>query len=1160
VQATETEVLGVLQTLNGGVSVAAVNGPASVVVSGDEGAVEQVVSVFAEQGRKTRRLLVSHGFHSSLMEPMLAEFGVVVGGLSYQAPRVPLVSNVTGGLASAELVCDPGYWVRHVREAVRFSDGVDTLAAQGVTVFLELGPDGVLSALAGESLPDDGDVLCVPVMRADRSEASTLTSALAQAQVRGVPVDWKQFFAGRGGTLVELPTYAFQRQRYWLNMGAPAGDVEFVGLGSADHPLLGAVVDLPDSGGVLFSGRLSLDAYPWLADHAVMGSVLLPGTAFVELAIRAGDQVGCGRVEELVLHTPLVLPEHGAVRIQLMVSGLDDSGRRALSLHSRPASESAHSSWTRHATGVLTSDARLPETDLSSWPPAGAIPLAVEGFYGRAAEAGLVYGPVFQGLRKAWRRGDEIFAEVAPPAGTVADAGRFVLHPALLDAALHALVLAADHAGATEIGRLPFSWSGVQSHAAGASALRVRLSTGQAGTVTLAIADETGQPVASVESLTVRPVSEEQLRAARSSRRDMLFRLAWPAAPAPHAPSAAPPKRCAVVGPDTLELAKELTASGALTGTYQDLTALGAAVTSGVPVPDLVFVCSVSETLDVPAATAAAAGSALAVARAWLAEDRFSAARLVLVTRNAVATGTGEDGVPDLAQAAVWGLIRSAQTENPDRFILADLDDDAASSQALRGAVSSGEPQLALRAGAIRLPRLERVADTVGSAPAWDAEGTVLITGGTGALGGAIARHLVVGHGVRNLLLVSRRGPAADGAAELESELTGLGARVLVAACDVADRAELSGLLAAVPDERPLTAVVHAAGILDDGVIPSLTPERLARVLRPKVDAAWNLHELTEGRDLSAFVLFSSLAGVFGSAGQGNYAAANAFLDALAQHRRRHGLRATSLAWGLWAVGDGMAGSLDEAALARIRRSGLSPLSPEEGMDLFDATCSGDEAALVPTRLDVAGLRAQAVAAGAVPAILRDLIRLPARPDVPGRTTSEGSLLAQLTGRSEAEQDRTVLHLVRKEATAVLGFPRADAIGVQRGFLESGFDSLTAVEMRGRLTGLTGLRLPATLLFDYPTPVELARYLRDRLVRDGTPASPSVGDELDRLGASLPAIAEDEAERVRVSTRLQEFLAILGGPQRPSGDVTDRLESATDEELFDLVDQDLGFS
>ncbi len=470
------------------VDIAAVNGPSQVVISGPEAAVAAVVAEFEQRGVRTRRLRVSHAFHSSLMEPMLAEFAAVAGTVSYAEPVIPVVSGVTGRLAQPEELTDPAYWVRQVREAVRFGDVVQTLTGEGVGIFVEAGPDAALTAMAT-------DTAMVAVLRRDRDEEHAAVSALARIHALGHNVDWPGFFTG--GRRVDLPTYAFQHQRYWLD--ASSGDAAELGLESANHPLLGAAVAVQGSDSVLVTGRLSLRSHPWLADHVVGGVVLLPGTAFVEMAIRAGDEVGAGHLEELVLEAPLVLPEKSAVKLQLTVGAPDGSGRRDVSVYS-----SSGGPWTLHARGVLTPAPATPSFDLAQWPPAGAEPVDTTGLYEDLARGGLAYGAVFQGVRAAWQRGNEVFAEVALPEGTSADG--FGLHPALLDAALHAL-----GRGVAEP-TLPFAWSRVSLHAVGATGLRVRLEETAGDTVSLDLADADGRPVASVGSLVLRALPAERRR------------------------------------------------------------------------------------------------------------------------------------------------------------------------------------------------------------------------------------------------------------------------------------------------------------------------------------------------------------------------------------------------------------------------------------------------------------------------------------------------------------------------------------------------------------------------------------------------------------------------------------------------------------------------
>ncbi|MFF7634994.1 type I polyketide synthase [Kitasatospora sp. NPDC008050] len=1178
VRAGEEEVLPLLAG-RADVGIAAVNSPASVVLSGAEPAVSEVVG---QLGGKSKRLTVSHAFHSPLMEPILAEFRAVAERLTFHAPRIPIVSTLdrNADLATVD------YWVRHVREAVRFAEAIETLADRGVTRYLELGPDGVLSAMGQECVA--GPALFVAVLRAGRPEAPALLTALARAHVQGVAVDWAAVFAGRGACRVDLPTYAFQRERYWLDMGVSLGDLATAGVDPTGHPLLGAAVELPDTGGFVLTGRLALSTHPWLADHAVLGAVLLPGTAFVELALRAGEQVGCELLEELTLAAPLVLPERGGVQVRITIGVPDASGCRPLTLHSRPEQSPAEEPWTRHATGLLATGAQPAAVDLAEWPPAGAEPVDLADFYTGMAAAGLEYGPLFQGLRRAWRRADEVFAEIRPadPAASEGprrpglDTASFGLHPALLDAALHGVALGPVRGGVGEgadqeagRARLPFSWSGVRLHATGAAQLRVRLTPAGADAVALELADGTGRPVASVDALVLRAVSAGQLRGAQGAFHDALFRPEWVALP-PVAVGASP-ARWAVLGGEPF---------GDGPVVHADLAALlaGGELPEAVVLP--CFAPDITDTTDsvdaagntgtgtgTGVAARAAVREVLELVQAWLAEDRLADTRLIVATRGAVATAE-DHGPADLVHAPVWGLLRAAQAEHPDRIVLVDLDAAADPQHALSAALVGGEPQLAVRAGVLYGFRLGRVAaGPTERATVLDPAGTVLITGGTGALGALVARHLVTEHGARHLLLTSRRGADAPGAAELATELRESGAQVEIAACDAADREALAALLAAIPDTRPLTAVIHTAGVLDDGVFAGLTPERLDAVLRPKVDAAWHLHELTRHQKLSAFVLFSSSSGVFGGAGQGNYAAANTFLDALAQHRRAQGLAAGALAWGLWATEGGMAGGLDEADTARLVRAGFAPLAPKEGIELFELSLGLDDPVLVPMRLDTAVLRGQGDPER-VPHLLRGLVRIPARRPAATATAAaapeERSLTERLRGLPDADRDRLLLDLVRGQVAAVLGYGSAGAIEPERGFVELGFDSLTAVDLRNRLGAQAGVRLPVTLIFDYPTPVALAGYLREQTREAeaaGGPALP-IGAELDRLESILAGLTPGEEEHRGITSRLRTLLSMWTETQQPPAAAGGEpaagteLGSATADELFSLLDEELGLN
>ncbi|MDH6131105.1 polyketide synthase 12 [Kitasatospora sp. MAA4] len=1071
----------VLPLLSDKVAIAAVNGPTSVVLAGVEA---DVLAVAAGLGVKFKQLSVSHAFHSPLMDPMLADFRQVVSGLTFHAPQLPIVSTVTGELASAQELQSVEYWVEHVRRPVRFADAVRTIEARGIDSLLELGPDAVLSAMAAEVT----ELPAVPALRKGRPEAQQLVTALARLHVTGTPVDWQAYYANSGAQHVDLPTYAFQQERYWLLAPAPTGDVSSAGLSSAGHPLLGAAVELADGEGLVLTGRLSLSTHSWLADHAVFGTVLLPGTAFVELATQAGDRVGCDTVEELTLAAPLVLSELGAVQLQLTVSGADESGRRELTVYSRPEGEDQP--WVRHATAVLATAEPAPAVDLTVWPPAGATEVDLTGVYGRLVDEGYAYGPAFQGLRAVWQRDGELFAEVALPDELRAEAALFALHPALLDAVLHPLLR-----GVVDSERpraLPFGWSGVTVHTAGASSLRVRLTWTGAETVALELADDAGTPVAAVRELLWREASVESLRGAGARMHDSLYRVAWTPAPVASAASDASAASVAVLG------GASVPGLPAEVANHEDLAALVRAVDAGAAVPAVVLVPAQSgDPVDVPGSARRLTSQLLDLLRSWLADERFEASTLAVLTQGAVATYDGAD-VEDLAQAALWGLLRSAQTENPGRFVLLDGDGLEESGRLLPAAVTSGELQLALRAGAVFAPRLVRaVASSSVELPAgpFGPEGTVLVTGGTGGLGALLARHLVTEHGVGHLLLTSRRGAAAPGAEELAAELTALGAQVTLAACDAADRAALAELLAEIPASQPLTAVVHTAGVLDDGVVHSLSAEQLDRVLRPKVDAAWHLHELTADLDLSAFVLYSSISGLIGAAGQGNYAAANTFLDALAHHRRSKGSAALALAWGLWAQGGGMADTLDATDLQRMARAGVAPLDRADGLALFDAclTPGREQALLVPMNLDTAQLRSQAER-GEVHQLLSGLAPRPARRS---RSAARGSaaepLRRRLAALSAAERNRVLADLVGTQVAAVLGHASGESVDPDRAFKELGFDSLTSVELRNQLNSATGLRLSTTLVFDYPSPRAVIDHLAAELAQVEESEEPAAG-------------------------------------------------------------------
>ncbi|WUV19835.1 SDR family NAD(P)-dependent oxidoreductase [Streptomyces sp. NBC_01485] len=1484
------------------VSIAAVNGPGTVVVSGEVAGLAEFEAACTQAGVRTRRIPVDYASHSPAVEVIRTQIVEALAPVAPRVGRLPMYSTVEPGqLQGPE--ADAEYWYGNLRRTVCFEDAIRGLAAAGHRIFIECSPHPVLTAGIQETLEDltpgeaasaGGACVVAGSLRRDNGGPRRWMQSLAEVHVQGVAVDWAGMLAG--GRRVELPTYAFQRQRYWPRPGAgDLGDVASLGLSATGHPLLGTGIDLAGGEGFVFTGRLSLQSHPWLADHAVRGVVLLPGAAFVDLVIRAGDQAGCGLIEDLALEVPLILPERGGVRLQVAVGAEDASGRRSVVVHSRPehADTEAEHMWTRHAGGTLAPtqpvDRLLEAATSGLWPPPSASAVEIDELYEGLAARGYEYGPVFQGLRAAWLGEGEVFAEVRLPEDTAEQASQFGLHPALLDAALQAVGLG-DRGPGEDIESggdhvrqvlLPFAWSGVSLHASGARTLRVRLRRAPDGVLSLTATDETGAPVVSVESIVLRPISDNRLEAAGDGHHQDLFEVKWVRLDAK-----APAGRWAVVGPDDLGVAAGLNDAGMEVATYADLTALAQAVTAGVPVPDAVAVTcapaahTAEGTRDRAASAHTAVTEVLSVVQAWLADADLVVSRLVVVTLGAMAVGADES-VTDLAGAAIWGLVRSTQSENPDRLMAVDLDGaglDRGDAAALARALGSGEPELAVRSGEVYVRRLYRAGNDAltppdgdgpwrldastpgtlegltlvpcpqvtaplepgqvrvgvraagmnfrdvlialdmypGAAPvgdegagvvletgpgveglapgdrvlgmleggfgpvavtdqrllvplpagwsfvraasvpvafttAWyalvdlararpgervlihaatggvgmaavtiarhlglevfatagpgkhgvlagmgldaahvatsrsaefeqrvmaatdghgvdivlncltgdlvdaslrllprggrfiemgktdlrdaggvgethpgvicqaldldqagegrigevlaevvgllqggvldalpvtvrdlrrapeafrfmsqarhtgkivlrvpvglDPDGTVLITGGTGALGGLLARHLVAGHGVRHLMLASRSGPEAPGATELAGELREAGATVTVTACDVGDRDALAGLLERIAREgRPLTAVLHAAGLLDDGVTASLTPGRMKAVMRPKADAAWHLHELTADTGLAAFVLFSSAASVLGWPGQGNYGAANTFLDGLARYRQAQGLPGTSLAWGLWA--DTVPDRLKQADLVRLDRGGINLMPTPEALALFDLALGRDDALLVPVQLDLAGLRAASRTQGdTAPALLRGLVRGPARPTARlGTDTATAGLVRQLTGMNEPEQERTLLDLVRSHVAAVLGHTSAKDIEPDRALQEVGFDSLTAVELRNRLVAATGLRLTATLVFDYPTPAALSRHLRDRLgsvdaVDGGTTAEDPREAAVRRVLASVPLARLQQAGLVDQLLRL----AGTGGEEPDPVPESGSVDTMDAEDLVALV-------
>ncbi|WEV29015.1 type I polyketide synthase [Streptomyces sp. 71268] len=1046
---------------------------------------------------------------------------------------------------------------------------VREVLGRGQTLFVEVG-EGATAApdIASVAAVAGHEVHVIASPAGGVSGADGLPAALAELHARHLTVDWSAAFPV-GAPTVELPTYAFRRRRYWLDDGPKVADVAAAGLAPAGHPLLDATVELPDGGGWLHTGRLSARSHPWLADHRVLGRVLLPGTAVVELACWAGARAGCGHVAELTLTAPLELPgpdagpDEGSA-LRLWVSAPDATGRRGFELSARPAAE-PHGQWTRHAMGTLApvSDGVDAAAEPAHWPPRGAEPVALDGFAERSARLGIGAGPAFDGLRAVWRRGDEVFAEASSPAALQAQAGQFGVHPALLDAALRAVV-AASPEGASEL-LVPYAWHGVTVAATGAETLRVSITPEGPHAVRVTATDAAGAPVLSVTRLESRPFRVPVPAASGS-----LSRTHW--VPADRT-DRGPGPLAVLGGADALPLAVD--------ASYPDLATLVAAVATGAPPPGAVL-----WPVPVPGGTSAtppeavrtATGELLGLVRAWLAEPRLADARLVAVVTEP--TGAGEPG-RRLVGAAVRGLLRSARSEHPRRFGLLNLADATATALAPALALLDTEPEVTLRDGRPLVARLTPVTPVAGAEaghPSGSGHGTVLVTGGTGTLGGLVARRLAE-QGARRLLLVSRSGERAPGARELAAEIGGLGTEVAFAACDVTDRRALAAVVRSVPDGRPLTGVVHAAGVVDDGLVATLTPERLAAVLRPKVDAAWHLHELTADLGLREFVVFSSASGAFGPAGQAGYASANACLDALARHRHTLGLPALSLAWGPWAERSALTGALTDRERERMGRDGVRPLATPDALDLFDAARGmAGEPVLVPLRLDPDRLRDRAQRGNVAPLLIGLVTPFATPPTVdqstpetaappttptpapvtaaPASPTGGGAHPAEqrLRAMPEPERLRVLTELVLTQAAVALGEAPEDGIDPDLGFVDLGFDSLASLDLQAALHEEIGVELPSTLIFDYPNATALAGHLCAELSgRQGTEVAPALA-ELDRLEAFLTPFAADDQARGSIAHRLRDLLSRWADEPQDAPDKSD-LAVASDDELFAALDQ-----
>jgi amino acid adenylation domain-containing protein/thioester reductase-like protein len=1385
--------------LNGKVDIAGLNAPAQTVISGDADAVEALVTHFAARDRKATKLTVSHAFHSHHMDDMLAPFEAVAETVRFNPPTMAIVSSLTGQVAKPGEMERPGYWVRQVRSAVRFSDGMYTVRQHGASIFLELGPQPVLSGMGAACLAGEGPVSWVPSLSSGKDGASVLQRSLAELHVRQVPLDWRGYFAPFGGKRVALPNYAFQRERFWFEPPPVRG--VGAGLNETNHVLLGGGVQIAGTEMSMFTNVVSAEEPIWVQEHKVMGAVLMPGTAFFEAMRAAGDAIEQSEwdLSDVIILAPLVLAPGVPIRMQVTV-GPASGGARPVQLYSSPDSEGGE--WQLHAEGRIV-PAHADASASVALPPKGAEPLDASALYTDLDALGYGYGPTFRGIKDAWHVGDEVWAKVALPESAAQSASGYGLHPALLDSAMHSLLFTQRLQNKTGDDLfVPFEAERLSLREKGLAEIWVRVADFELGDgdfrASLDIYNVDGVNVGRLERLHARRVDRAALRRLAAAGVDRFqFDVGW-----------------RHVDIDNVDIGGSwglLCPAGDVAWARQVKTALARAGVQVLKVADLEDAADLDGVLclwdaDADVLTQAHDLSAKALTQLQEAAAAQFQPPLVWVTRHAVGTGAG-DVVSVPGAAPLWGLMRSARNERPDLALrLIDLSEGAADLSALAAALMlETEPECVLRQGQVLAPQLQRpgaagqlelpaegtwqleigtkgrldeplvvktmpersvaageiraevkatgvnfldvlnalgmveipafglefagvvtevgtsvkdvqVGDPVlglargsfaseviidarmvvrmpenlsfeeaatipmafltawyglhvlgavqpgervlihaaaggvgmaavqlaqlqgaevygtASEPKWPAlrelglddghiassrdlgfaehfrmsapgrgfdvvlnslatefidaslgmlgsggrflemgkidlrdqawvdenhpgvtytvynlpeagpdrlqemlvalaglfadgklkplplrtfpmtdtsdalrfiaqarhvgkvvlvlaeqkqfvrpDGAVLITGGLGGLGRYLATWLASTHGVEDLVLTSRRGLDTPGAESFVAELAELGAKATVVTCDCADLDSVTSVMTLFGPDRPLRGVVHLAGVLDDGALTAMTPERFDKVFLPKVDGAWHLHHLTQDVELDFFVLFSSIAGVMGAPGQANYAAASTFLDALAHLRRAKGLAAVSVAWGPW-EGQGMATQLGDVDLARFARMGLDALAPDEGMELFVRAVQGGQALTMAAALDLNRLQRNFEGQGGIPPLYRSLMSSSAGGRGRGSGGGGGADLRKLLSETPPEeQGAVVLEMARGEVAKTLGFASPEEVDVNLPLQDIGIDSLTAVLMRNQLTDMTGLALPAKIAFDHPDLKALGQFLLEKL-------------------------------------------------------------------------------
>jgi len=1167
-QTSEERVISAIANDTDDVSIAAINGPRSIVISGKSETIRRISDMLKNEGVKVKKLEVSHAFHSPLMEPMLADFEKTLNSVSFRAPRIALVSNLTGDFASSD-IASPEYWLKHVRRPVRFSDSMESLYRKGYEVFAEIGPKPVLLGMGRLCLPKDAGVW-LPGLRQNRSDWQQLLESLAELYVRGVEVDWFGFDKDYSRRRVHLPTYPFQRQRYWIESAFSGGKSQVASrksqVKSAVHPFIGERLNLPFSQEIRFESRISCDSPPHLKDHKIFGTVVMPAASHISLVlsgVREAFHTDACVIEELLFSRAITLSEDETRTVQLIFTPCDSNTFSFQIVSIRDGEAQSHAdSWSLHSSGkvrVLTS-APNPRSQAPAWEREEDVKArcaeVISGaqFYADIQASGYVWGPSFQWTEKVWRSEEEALCQIVQPLQLPDEIKDYQLYPGLLDACFQLLgsfgKAKAEELAEHDYSYMPFRianfkfyrhpdpserlWSHVR--------LEDKLSNPSLLIGNLSVFDDAGQVIAEVTGFEFRKTNREYLLLAIQKDSDWFYEVVWkPKARISHLEPRTPNPGTWIIFADRKGLGEALKAH--LKAHEERCVTVFQGQNYEIFDKEHYYINPV-EPKDFQRLAQECGGVFRGIIHLWSLDETESSAvslqsviymvqagwaeipRLWLVTRHA--QPVGEKPVPlNVVQSPLWGLGQVIALEHPDfHCVRLDLDLSANSDevQALFEEIDAPdeEPQIAWREGIRYVARLVKGSIlSVKSSVGFRTDGSYLITGGTGALGLKVALQLVK-NGARHLILMSRRG-ASDKAREAIAQMEQNGATVLVVKADVSNFKEVAGVFEKIKTSMPqLRGIVHAAGVLDDGVLIQQDWERFQKVMAPKADGAWHLHTLTLDMPLDFFVCFSSIASLLGSPAQANYAAANAFLDALAYHRRAMGMPGLSINWGPWEQ-SGMAAGVSRRDQSRWKDRGVDTLPPEKGLEILEQLIGHDIARIGVFRVNWSEFLKQ-FSHDRLPLFLEAFSKSYKISDKQPEQQSE--FLRQLESLPLKSRREFLEKHIRSRIAKVLGLTSSEDVEPRQSLFEIGMDSLMAVELKNALETELGRSLRSTLVFDYPTIESLSDYL---------------------TGSVL--LADESATSVKEDTKDIQS-EILSEIERLS---EDKLEAAIDDELNALI-------